>query len=272
MSTPTNPLKTLSFTPLAPHTHLLARPSATTTLLLCTWLSAPLRYLTPYLTHHAQTHPHANLLLLQSTFTTLYAHPGAAAAAAVLRATPRVLAHVFSNGGCSSLHSVLRAYGPAPPLPLVGTVFDSAPGAATFVRSIAPLTHPLRGCAWYVRLPAQAAVVAALGVVWVVEPVLQRVGWGADFITPMREALNDETLVRREGNRRVYVYSQEDGMVDWREVERHAEQARSRGWEVRLERFGGGHVAHVRDDGERYWAVVEAAWESEGGGVVSGKL
>lgn len=62
------------------------------------------------------------------------------------------------------------------------------------------------------------------------------------------------------------MYGDADRMVNWRDVEAHAAEARGRGGEmgqeVRMERFGGsGHVGHVRKDGERYWGIVGEMWK-----------
>lgn len=62
---------------------------------------------------------------------------------------------------------------------------------------------------------------------------------------------------------RTYIYSPEDEMVEYRHVERHAEEAREKraGVKVRTERFEGSrHVAHMRLDPERYWRVVGDTW------------
>ena len=64
------------------------------------------------------------------------------------------------------------------------------------------------------------------------------------------------------------MYGTGDEAVDWRDVEKHAAEARmilgDEGGKVRLERFEGGrHVAHVRVDAERYWRVVKEAWEGQ---------
>jgi hypothetical protein len=61
---------------------------------------------------------------------------------------------------------------------------------------------------------------------------------------------------------RVYLYSKADQMVDWTEVEDHADQAASKGWSVEKVRFEKSpHVGHILEDGERYWGAVMNAWE-----------
>jgi len=70
---------------------------------------------------------------------------------------------------------------------------------------------------------------------------------------------------------RAYIYSKEDELIDWRDVERHGEEAVERlgggGGRVRMERFEGSqHVAHLRKDGERYGRVIRELWDGVGDG------
>lgn len=71
------------------------------------------------------------------------------------------------------------------------------------------------------------------------------------------------------------MYSKQDLLVDWREVEKHAREEQKRhGGEVRLERFeGSGHVSHLREDEGRYRGVVEGLWlGDEKGGEMGAKV
>ena len=78
-----------------------------------------------------------------------------------------------------------------------------------------------------------------------------------DPIERIRQALNEKGLMSGEA-RRCYVYSMKDSMVGWRDVQAHAQDAESKGFVVRRERFESTeHCAHVRvDDGKRYWTIV----------------
>lgn len=52
-------------------------------------------------------------------------------------------------------------------------------------------------------------------------------------------------------------------MVDWLDVEAHAQDAVKSGFVVRSEKFeGSGHCAHMRvEGGTRYWAIVKEMWQ-----------
>jgi hypothetical protein len=84
-----------------------------------------------------------------------------------------------------------------------------------------------------------------------------------NFIEKLRRDLNDPEMVRaRRG--RVYIYSREDKVVDWVDIESHARDAEKIGRmeDVKLDRWvGSGHVAHRGKDSKRYWEAVRRLWE-----------
>lgn len=74
--------------------------------------------------------------------------------------------------------------------------------------------------------------------------------------------MNDGDEVKE--TRRCYIYSEEDELVDWRDVEDHARDAEEKGFVVRREKVvGSGHCAHARGEGgKRYWETVRETWEA----------
>ncbi|KAK4458449.1 hypothetical protein QBC42DRAFT_349627 [Cladorrhinum samala] len=89
---------------------------------------------------------------------------------------------------------------------------------------------------------------------------------------PLRNLANSHNslVVLNSGRElgRTYIYSKPDELVDWRDVEAHADDAERRGFKnVRREEFlGTGHVAHARggiENQERYWGVVRSTWEGK---------
>lgn len=164
---------------------------------------------------------------------------------------PRVLVHVFSNGGAASvgsMYGLVRAQRVR--IPRHVTVLDSCPGYFHW-RS----TH--RAIAQALPSWTSPLLYVALAVHWLIYRVLRK---------PLMPDLSAAQLNTKElvglTPRRVYMYGTGDDMVDWRDVERHAAEARGLGFAVRLERFEGGkHVTHMRTDGDRYWTAVKEAWE-----------
>ncbi|EJT46965.1 hypothetical protein A1Q1_04208 [Trichosporon asahii var. asahii CBS 2479] len=70
------------------------------------------------------------------------------------------------------------------------------------------------------------------------------------------DAHNDKRWLGPEV-RRTYVYSDEDALIKSSDVEAHAAEAEARGFVVRREKFTSPHVAHARDDPERYWRIAK---------------
>lgn len=74
----------------------------------------------------------------------------------------------------------------------------------------------------------------------------------------IRRVLNDGNVFGREAER-LYVFAQQDALVQEWAVEMHANEAEGRGYRVRRERFEKGmHCAlGVGEGGERYWGDIE---------------
>lgn len=86
---------------------------------------------------------------------------------------------------------------------------------------------------------------------------------GIDLIERIRRDLNDEVIFAKEA-RRLYMFSEEDGMVKWEDVEEHAEEAGKRGFGgkdgVKRVRFGEtAHCGHLvgEENRGRYVRALE---------------
>ena len=164
----------------------------------------------------------------------------------------RLLFHVMSNGGAISFrHLVEVATKRGLALPLHSMILDSSPGkfhwndtheafAAVMPRWMSPAVHPIMAAAM------------VMNTVMVLEPVPQ---------TKMFEALNSEGAIKTQ-KRRTYLLSGADRIIAAEDVIEHGETARGKGLAVRFENFGDSkHVQHMKNDPERYWAVVKETWE-----------
>ena len=61
-----------------------------------------------------------------------------------------------------------------------------------------------------------------------------------------------------------YLFSKGDRMIEWTEVEQHAEEARRKGWKVKEVIFeGSGHCAHLTMDRRRYVEAINSVWEGD---------
>ncbi|KAM7199026.1 Eukaryotic protein of unknown function (DUF829) domain containing protein [Rhypophila sp. PSN 637] len=184
-------------------------------------------------------------------------------------AAKRVLVQVMSNTGginfASTLHAYRQLVGPdAPPFPVDVMVCDSTPGSTVFMTNIGPWSKALAvGAASY--LPWPFFVTRALAVVFLAAvngmAVLMRETSAAVFSTA---AVNDPHLLDIKA-RRLYLYSKEDDIIYWQDIEKHAAAAREKGYQVAEgEMFEGtGHVGHLKGHPEQYWRAIRRVWEEK---------
>lgn len=178
----------------------------------------------------------------------------AAAATHKRPSRPRLLVHVFSNGGISTavLLARLLLAGPrgrlgAPPYVLV---LDSCPGYFRWRNTHRALLSVLP---WWASPAVHAAIAIAC-----LQHALRRLPPAQD---QNAAAACAPGLSAREC-RRAYLYGTADDMVDFRDVEDNARRAEQAGLAVHLERFDGAtHCAMPRTEPERYWRVLRETWE-----------
>lgn len=71
-----------------------------------------------------------------------------------------------------------------------------------------------------------------------------------------------EPEIADPGALRLFLYSKEDDLIYWEDLEANAAMARSKGYETVLERFEGSpHVGHMRAHPEQYWSAILRAWK-----------
>lgn len=172
---------------------------------------------------------------------------------------PEMILHLFSNGGCVMFQHFMNVFreeaGEGEKIaefPRHVCVMDSCPGSFDWMRTHKAVSASLP--AWMSPF-AHLIIAFQLVMSLIVEPIGTNGGrWGL--------VLNERDVLGAQ-KRRVYLYADGDEMVDPRDVERHAEEAKA-GLEgaVKTLNFGASrHVAHVRTDPERYWGAVKGVWE-----------
>lgn len=234
--------------------------------ILSTWMGAAPKHILKYVAAYQKIYLHASLLVLTNGVQDIMFRPSShhekylRAAISVIRSThqqnPRkvkIVLHLFSNGGAHTICQLAKLYRNyySEPLPLSGTILDSAPGRATYKRSIAAMSVGLPKF-FPVRILGIFILHIACIVMWLQRHILRK----ENVITRVRRELNDPLLFPREA-RRVYIYSKTDAMVDWETVEEHAREAEEDGVDVQRERFGNSrHVGHMMEDFDRYWSAV----------------
>ena len=164
-----------------------------------------------------------------------------------------LLMHIFSNGGVGTAvviqHMLKDKVTGVSAMPRCVTILDSCPGYYSWSS-----THR----ALMASLPFWASPFLHIGLIvnWLVCQALR-----AKPLPDRNAALINSKYVLATETCRTYIYGTADGMVSWRDVEHHAEQAKSLGSRTRLEKFPGAkHVASARSNGPRYWMIISRAW------------
>ncbi|KAK3501923.1 hypothetical protein B0T13DRAFT_215792 [Neurospora crassa] len=282
--------------------HLSPSPSTSTntntdptTILLYGWGDARPKHLAKYVDGYRALFPAAKLVvvlcpILRCLYQTLEARSKAmtpvisacfgsldnreSAAADTKSSTPnnnRILVQVMSNTGGMYFAATLNAYrqrfGHA--LPHHMLVLDSTPGSTSFLQNAGPWSRAMAlGASGY--LPGCVPFIATQAMACMFLAALHGFGWliGASSAAAYSvAAVNNEELCAR-GARRLYVYSKEDDIIYWEDIESHAAQARQRGYQVDMDMFEGTpHVGHMRMHSEQYWRAVAKTWREAVGGL-----
>lgn len=177
------------------------------------------------------------------------------------KSDPRILLHLFSNGGAYATAQLAHAYKEkmATPLAIDVMILDSGPGTASYSRNLSAIMSPVPRASPVVRTMAYFFAHIILIGMW----ISRLLGLG-DIVSQSRKDLNDERLISRRAPR-AYLYSKEDRIVKASDVEAHALEFANQGGETRLELFdGSSHISHVKMHEEKYWNAVRYAWEKAG--------
>ena len=278
------------------------KPTSGQLIILCTWLGAARKHIAKYIALYRRVAPSARILLIESSVSILGSTfvrrqriiqytPAAAAVLDTLAecehqipayskelldgcldtekkdkrirrsstssryADPKILLHIFSNGGMSSathLLHVLRSR-MKKPLALTGIVFDSCPGKGT--------SYWQTFDAMMLSFPENHVwrFLGALAVHCFLIVLVLYIACGNEnpaalwWRTPLEE---------NPAHGACYLFSREDRMIDWIDVQQHAKEARRNNWRVmEVQFYGSGHCAHLMMNEGRYIEAVNSVWE-----------
>ncbi|KAI1496194.1 DUF829-domain-containing protein [Biscogniauxia marginata] len=177
----------------------------------------------------------------------------------------RAILHVMSNTGWISAAATLNAYrqrhGTSACLPHRLCVNDSAPGSVVFTTQVGrwaramalgtarqfPWPFAVTKGLWYMFLYAVHLLGAAL----------RREPAG---VYSQRAFLDHAMATPRAP--RLYIYSKDDDLIGWKDLENQAATARNEGYTTILERFEGSpHTGHMPVDPDRYWGAIARCWK-----------
>lgn len=249
-------------------------------ILIFGWMGAQLRHLQNYTHAYTKLYPNASQIVVRCNpdvfWTTtgtrqkrlmpvidaleaLHCFPSSST-----QPPPRILTHVFSNGGSLQMtllgHMLLRKY---------GSTLNQRFITSALVLDSCPATGSLKS----IKLAFSAVIRNPILKVLVLAMIytMHFVGLGLSLVFGKR-IMTMENLQIDMWNPRVlpwmglhtphlYLFSRKDKLIPWQDVTRHAETAKERGMDARCELFEESeHVAHIRVEPERYWASVQDIW------------
>ncbi|OBT62296.1 hypothetical protein VE03_09031 [Pseudogymnoascus sp. 23342-1-I1] len=240
-------------------------------ILFMSWLDAQPKHIAKYTEYYKTLFPNAGIILVTSSTRETVMRTKAndtkffSPIAATLQALPsstRILLHSFSNGGLSNTALTTKEYNrrTGGPLPIQAQIFDSSPAYPRFWADIRAMRAGLPK-----NFIIRNLVTAIVAVTYV---VARAMWWVRGLEHPLKTycALMNRHELFPKKVPRTYIYSREDAMVQWRDVEDHMAKAKGLGYEVRAELFEGSqHVSHMPKDSKRYWGIVKSVWKSSFG-------
>ncbi|KAK3984217.1 hypothetical protein QBC44DRAFT_385919 [Cladorrhinum sp. PSN332] len=258
-----------------------------TTIILYGWGDALPKHLTKYVAGFRTLYPSSRLILifspiLKALYQTLESRaetmipvieaiygPGSYSnLTSAIKTHPvkeKILLQVMSNTGGMNCAATLYAFRKATDgqhrLPYTLMICDSCPGSTEFLPNVGPWSRAMAlGASSF--LPFIPFVITqSLAAVFLA--CLHGFGWvvGATSAAEYSVAAVNNPTLSDNSSKRLYLYSKEDDIIHWEDIEAHAADARSKGWSVSAEIFEGTpHVGHMKTHSEKYWKAIDDAW------------
>jgi hypothetical protein len=237
--------------------------------LLFSWTGAHSKHIEKYTIGYSKLFPESRIIIVTTALPDLITRSSSskqarlAAVIDTVHSHPNlqsVLIHCFSDGGSNKAVEFAEAYHrrTGDRLPCQALCLDSTPGhpryfnyCAAFRKSLPP--HPI------LRFFGLFLGYFVLAIWWTFYYTL--IGVKNNVISRTRERLED-TQYWDIGIPRCYLYSENDELIWWKDIEEHGMQASRRGTPVLLVKFQKSmHCAHVRENEGAYWDAVMDTWE-----------
>lgn len=176
---------------------------------------------------------------------------------------PRVLAQAMSNTGAGNYAVTLNGFRQRHGLPLPHDllVLDSTPGSPYMTpRTLAQWSRAMTvgTASWF---PWPAFVTQGIWGTFLVATRLWGNLIGHEFPGVYAVRIVEDEDYETKDAKRLYMYSKEDDVIAYQDIEGYAAGSAAKGWGVRTELFEGtGHVGHMRQHPEQYWKAVADAW------------
>nr|POE47830.1 transmembrane protein 53 [Quercus suber] len=259
----------------APNTAQSSTTQSVSLIIFCSWMGAAPKHIAKYTEAYKQLFPKAEILLLQSSLSTVL-HGGVdmTAACSVIHShlpltqgkqnlteaasSSKILWHAFSNGGAMNTVNLIRQLQDQKssqklPASAATLILDCNPGKPNLSATLRAVMLQLPRLPKVLRLVVKALVTAIASLYMIVYFLLQ---WVYP-LTQARRDLNDPNRFPHEAAR-LYLYSKADVLVPWREISEHVLDARKSGYHAVSEEVfeNAQHCFLLAEDAERYWGAV----------------
>lgn len=177
----------------------------------------------------------------------------------------RVLIHAMSNTGAifaaAAVVGYQRRHGTDKTFPHKLLICDSTPGSLDFASQVGRWSHAMAvGTAKFFPWPAiitQGLWYIFLWANWAWE----RLRGSEPSGVWANRVMTDKSITSTDSHR-LYMYSKEDEIIGWKDLEENVAGVKALGWPVDLEMFEGSpHVGHMRLHPEQYWNKISNAWK-----------
>ncbi|KAL5621308.1 hypothetical protein BROUX41_006778 [Berkeleyomyces rouxiae] len=175
-----------------------------------------------------------------------------------------VLVHAMSNTGAINYTATLYAYtqrfGRAMPCRLLS--HDSMPGSVKLTWENMPRWSRAMALGTAGFFPWPFFVTQGIWGVFLAFNEFGHWALGAETAPATAARLTSDTNYSDKRMTKLFMYSKEDEIIYWEDVEAAIAVCQQHGFKTEAEIFGGtGHVGHMRQSPEKYWKTVEATWE-----------
>ncbi|KAK0386387.1 hypothetical protein NLU13_6224 [Sarocladium strictum] len=176
----------------------------------------------------------------------------------------KIMVHCMSNTGGSNYASMLQAYLDkyGQPFPHQLVVFDSTPGSPVFSwkrmgQWSRAMSMGIAGMFPWPEIVTRFFMGFATIVVYVAGFLSGEEPAGKFAVRVMDDARYVPTETKK-----LYLYSKEDDLISYEDIESYEAHARASGYETKAVVFQGSpHVGHMRLHPEQYWGSIKAAWQ-----------
>lgn len=239
--------------------------------LLFSWTGAQQRHISKYISGYAKLFPTSPVLVIETSLKDLVIRSSAEKQRNLQRtidvmiksglSNGNILIHCFSDGGSNKAVEFAEAYHAriGHKLPCQALCLDSTPGHPRYLNYAAAFQKSLPQNI-IVRCFGLLFGMLTLAIFWFLYYVL--IGFEKNVIMETSRRLEDERFWNTKSTPRVYLFSEKDDMIYWRDVERHGVEAARNGVRTMLVRFrNSGHCNHVKEGEKKYWGAVREVWE-----------